>query len=138
MKKKNLEYDNVIEGLKSNCRSYLVHKKDFKSVAFVFYSILSQSHKEDVSILNSFLNTFNDKNLELQKYINSYSDLRYCIALYLAYIYKTSSSETVENLLEIEQQIFDFLFTIGLSRKFEENTDSLSLLKILGLLGLTA
>ena len=111
MKSQNLEYDIFIEVLKSNCRSCLVNKKDFKSVSFVFYSILSQSSDEDVFILNSFLNTFQDKNLELQKYINSYSDLRYCIALYLAYIYKTSSLETVENLLEIEQQIFDFLFS---------------------------
>ena len=115
MKKKNLEYDNVIEGLKSNCRSYLVYNKDFKSVAFVFYSILTQSHKEDVSILNSFLHTFQDKNLELQKYINSYSDLIYCIALYLSDIYKASTEEKLEDLIETESKIFNFIFGIASS-----------------------
>ncbi|MPN16680.1 hypothetical protein SDC9_164025 [bioreactor metagenome] len=137
MKKENSVFNSVVDELKSNCRSYLVHKKDTKSVSFTFYSILSQSSEKDIYILNSFINTFDDTNLELQNYLCLYSDLKYCLSLLLSDYYKVSSSMGIAEFLDTESRIFDFLVNIALSGN-PADVDSMDMIKSLCVAALTA
>lgn len=127
-------FDYDLETLKKSCRAYIVNKKDHESVAFVFYSILSYSCKDDSSLLNSFLKEFEDKELNLQKYLNKYTDFSYCIACYLKDFYKEASQGTIEDFLNLESKIFDFIFSLF----SEKDLKTLELVKLLGLSALVA
>lgn len=127
-------FDYDLETLKKSCRAYIVHKKDHESVAFVFYSILSYSCKDDSSLLNSFLKEFNDKDLYLQKYLNKYADFSYSIASYLTNSYILASEDTLEEFLMLESKIFDFIFSLFA----EKDLKTFELVKILGLSALVA
>ena len=126
-----------VEELKNLCRTYLVYQKDYSSIEFVFYTLLSYSDMNDNSIIDMFLREIGDEELKLQNYLCRYSNLRYCLSLLLTDYYKVSSNMNVAEFLDIETKIFDFLVNIALSSN-PSDVDSMDLIKSLCVAALTA
>ena len=126
-----------VEELKNLCRTYLVYQKDYSSIEFVFYTLLSYSNMNDSSIIDSFLREIGDEELKLQNYLCRYSNLRYCLALLLNDYYKVSSNMNISEFLDTESRIFDFLVNIALSGN-PADVDSMDLIKSLCVAALTA
>ena len=126
-----------VEELKNLCRTYLVYQRDYSSIEFVFYTLLSYSNMNDSSIIDSFLREIGDEELKLQNYLCRYSNLRYCLALLLIDYYKVSSNMNVAEFLDTESRIFDFLVNIALSGN-PADVDSMDMIKSLCVAALTA
>ena len=126
-----------VEELKNLCRTYLVYQKDYSSIEFVFYTLLSYSDMNDSSIIDMFLREIGDEELKLQNYLCRYSNLRYCLALLLNDYYKVSSNMNVAEFLDTESRIFDFLVNIALSGN-PADVDSMDMIKSLCVAALTA
>ena len=126
-----------VEELKNLCRTYLVYQKDYSSIEFVFYTLLSYSDMNDSSIIDGFLREIGDEELKLQNYLCRYSNLRYCLALLLNDYYKVSSNMNVAEFLDTESRIFDFLVNIALSGN-PADVDSMDMIKSLCVAALTA
>lgn len=126
-----------VEELKNLCRTYLVYQRDYSSIEFVFYTLLSYSNMNDSSIIDMFLREIGDEELKLQNYLCRYSNLRYCLALLLNDYYKVSSNMNVAEFLDTESRIFDFLVNIALSGN-PADVDSMDLIKSLCVAALTA
>ena len=126
-----------VEELKNLCRTYLVYQRDYSSIEFVFYTLLSYSNMNDSSIIDSFLREIGDEELKLQNYLCRYSNLRYCLALLLNDYYKVSSNMNVAEFLDTESRIFDFLVNIALSGN-PADVDSMDMIKSLCVAALTA
>ena len=126
-----------VEELKNLCRTYLVYQRDYSSIEFVFYTLLSYSNMNDSSIIDSFLREIGDEELKLQNYLCRYSNLRYCLSLLLNDYYKVSSNMNVAEFLDMETKIFDFLVNIALSSN-PSDVDSMNLIKSLCVAALTA
>ena len=126
-----------VEELKNLCRTYLVYQKDYSSIEFVFYTLLSYSDMNDSSIIDSFLREIGDEELKLQNYLCRYSNLRYCLALLLNDYYKVSSNMNISEFLDTETRIFDFLVNIALYGN-PDDVDSMDLIKCLCVAALTA
>ena len=126
-----------VEELKNLCRTYLVYQKDYSSIEFVFYTLLSYSNMNDSSIIDMFLREIGDEELKLQNYLCRYSNLRYCLALLLNDYYKVSSNMNISEFLDTETRIFDFLVNIALYGN-PDDVDSMDLIKSLCVAALTA
>lgn len=126
-----------VEELKNLCRTYLVYRKDYSSIEFVFYTLLSYSNMNDSSIIDMFLREIGDEELKLQNYLCRYSNLRYCLALLLNDYYKVSSNMNISEFLDTETRIFDFLVNIALYGN-PDDVDSMDLIKSLCVAALTA
>ena len=126
-----------VEELKNLCRTYLVYQKDYSSIEFVFYTLLSYSDMNDSSIIDMFLREIGDEELKLQNYLCRYSNLRYCLALLLNDYYKVSSNMNIAEFLDTESRIFDFLVNIALSGN-PADVDSMDMIKSLCVAALTA
>lgn len=126
-----------VEELKNLCRTYLVYQRDYSSIEFVFYTLLSYSDMNDSSIIDGFLREIGDEELKLQNYLCRYSNLRYCLALLLNDYYKVSSNMNVAEFLDTETRIFDFLVNIALYGN-PDDVDSMDLIKSLCVAALTA
>ena len=126
-----------VEELKNLCRTYLVYQRDYSSIEFVFYTLLSYSNMNDSSIIDMFLREIGDEELKLQNYLCRYSNLRYCLALLLNDYYKVSASMNISEFLDMETKIFDFLVNIALSSN-PSDVDSMDLIKSLCVAALTA
>ena len=126
-----------VEELKNLCRTYLVYQKDYSSIEFVFYTLLSYSNMNDSSIIDMFLREIGDEELKLQNYLCRYSNLRYCLALLLNDYYKVSSNMNIAEFLDTESRIFDFLVNIALSGN-PADVDSMDMIKSLCVVALTA
>ena len=126
-----------VEELKNLCRTYLVYQRDYSSIEFVFYTLLSYSNMNDSSIIDSFLREIGDEELKLQNYLCRYSNLRYCLALLLTDYYKVSSNMNIAEFLDTESRIFDFLVNIALYGN-PDDVDSMDLIKSLCVAALTA
>ena len=126
-----------VEELKNLCRTYLVYQRDYSSIEFVFYTLLSYSNMNDSSIIDSFLREIGDEELKLQNYLCRYSNLRYCLALLLNDYYKVSSNMNIAEFLDTETRIFDFLVNIALSGN-PADVDSMDMIKSLCVAALTA
>ena len=126
-----------VEELKNLCRTYLVYQKDYSSIEFVFYTLLSYSDMNDSSIIDMFLREIGDEELKLQNYLCRYSNLRYCLSLLLTDYYKVSSNMNIAEFLDTETRIFDFLVNIALSSN-PSDVDSMNLIKSLCVAALTA
>ena len=126
-----------VEELKNLCRTYLVYQRDYSSIEFVFYTLLSYSNMNDSSIIDGFLREIGDEELKLQNYLCRYSNLRYCLALLLNDYYKVSSNMNVAEFLDTESRIFDFLVNIALSGN-PADVDSMDMIKSLCVAALTA
>lgn len=126
-----------VEELKNLCRTYLVYQKDYSSIEFVFYTLLSYSDVNDGSIIDMFLREIGDEELKLQNYLCRYSNLRYCLALLLNDYYKVSSNMNISEFLDTETRIFDFLVNIALYGN-PDDVDSMDLIKSLCVAALTA
>ena len=126
-----------VEELKNLCRTYLVYQKDYSSIEFVFYTLLSYSNMNDSSIIDSFLREIGDEELKLQNYLCRYSNLRYCLYLLLTDYYKVSSNMNISEFLDTETRIFDFLVNIALYGN-PDDVDSMDLIKSLCVAALTA
>lgn len=126
-----------VEELKNLCRTYLVYQKDYSSIEFVFYTLLSYSDMNDSSIIDMFLREIGDEELKLQNYLCRYSNLRYCLALLLNDYYKVSSNMNISEFLDTETRIFDFLVNIALYGN-PDDVDSMDLIKSLCVAALTA
>ena len=126
-----------VEELKNLCRTYLVYQRDYSSIEFVFYTLLSYSNMNDSSIIDMFLREIGDEELKLQNYLCRYSNLRYCLALLLTDYYKVSASMNISEFLDMETKIFDFLVNIALSSN-PSDIDSMNLIKSLCVAALTA
>lgn len=126
-----------VEELKNLCRTYLVYQRDYSSIEFVFYTLLSYSDMNDSSIIDSFLREIGDEELKLQNYLCRYSNLRYCLALLLNDYYKVSSNMNISEFLDTETRIFDFLVNIALYGN-PDDVDSMDLIKSLCVAALTA
>ena len=126
-----------VEELKNLCRTYLVYQRDYSSIEFVFYTLLSYSNMNDSSIIDMFLREIGDKELKLQNYLCRYSNLRYCLALLLNDYYKVSSNMNISEFLDTETRIFDFLVNIALYGN-PDDVDSMDLIKSLCVAALTA
>ena len=126
-----------VEELKNLCRTYLVYQRDYSSIEFVFYTLLSYSNMNDSSIIDMFLREIGDEELKLQNYLCRYSNLRYCLALLLNDYYKVSSNMNIAEFLDTESRIFDFLVNIALSGN-PADVDSMDLIKSLCVAALTA
>ena len=126
-----------VEELKNLCRTYLVYQRDYSSIEFVFYTLLSYSNMNDSSIIDSFLREIGDEELKLQNYLCRYSNLRYCLALLLNDYYKVSSNMNISEFLDTETRIFDFLVNIALYGN-PDDVDSMDLIKSLCVAALTA
>lgn len=126
-----------VEELKNLCRTYLVCQKDYSSIEFVFYTLLSYSNMNDSSIIDMFLREIGDEELKLQNYLCRYSNLRYCLALLLNDYYKVSSNMNISEFLDTETRIFDFLVNIALYGN-PDDVDSMDLIKSLCVAALTA
>lgn len=126
-----------VEELKNLCRTYLVYQRDYSSIEFVFYTLLSYSNMNDSSIIDSFLREIGDEELKLQNYLCRYSNLRYCLALLLNDYYKVSSNMNIAEFLDTETRIFDFLVNIALYGN-PDDVDSMDLIKSLCVAALTA
>ena len=126
-----------VEELKNLCRTYLVYQRDYSSIEFVFYTLLSYSNMNDSSIIDMFLREIGDEELKLQNYLCRYSNLRYCLALLLNDYYKVSSNMNVAEFLDTESRIFDFLVNIALSGN-PADVDSMDMIKSLCVAALTA
>ena len=126
-----------VEELKNLCRTYLVYQRDYSSIEFVFYTLLSYSDMNDSSIIDSFLREIGDEELKLQNYLCRYSNLRYCLALLLNDYYKVSSNMNIAEFLDTETRIFDFLVNIALYGN-PDDVDSMDLIKSLCVAALTA
>ena len=126
-----------VEELKNLCRTYLVYQKDYSSIEFVFYTLLSYSDMNDSSIIDGFLREIGDEELKLQNYLCRYSNLRYCLALLLNDYYKVSSNMNIAEFLDTESRIFDFLVNIALSGN-PADVDSMDMIKSLCVAALTA
>jgi hypothetical protein len=129
--------EECVEELKNLCRTYLVYRKDYSSIEFVFYTLLSYSDVNDGSIIDMFLREIGDEELKLQNYLCRYSNLRYCLALLLNDYYKVSSNMNVAEFLDTESRIFDFLVNIALSGN-PADVDSMDMIKSLCVAALTA
>ena len=129
--------EECVEELKNLCRTYLVYQKDYSSIEFVFYTLLSYSDMNDSSIIDGFLREIGDEELKLQNYLCRYSNLRYCLALLLNDNYKVSSNMNVAEFLDTESRIFDFLVNIALSGN-PADVDSMDMIKSLCVAALTA
>ena len=126
-----------VEELKNLCRTYLVYQRDYSSIEFVFYTLLSYSDVNDGSIIDMFLREIGDEELKLQNYLCRYSNLRYCLALLLNDYYKVSSNMNIAEFLDTETRIFDFLVNIALYGN-PDDVDSMDLIKSLCVAALTA
>ena len=126
-----------VEELKNLCRTYLVYQRDYSSIEFVFYTLLSYSNMNDSSIIDMFLREIGDEELKLQNYLCRYSNLRYCLALLLTDYYKVSSNMNIAEFLDTETRIFDFLVNIALYGN-PDDVDSMDLIKSLCVAALTA
>ena len=126
-----------VEELKNLCRTYLVYQRDYSSIEFVFYTLLSYSDMNDSSIIDGFLREIGDEELKLQNYLCRYSNLRYCLALLLNDYYKVSSNMNIAEFLDTESRIFDFLVNIALSGN-PADVDSMDMIKSLCVAALTA
>ena len=126
-----------VEELKNLCRTYLVYQRDYSSIEFVFYTLLSYSNMNDSSIIDMFLREIGDEELKLQNYLCRYSNLRYCLALLLNDYYKVSSNMNIADFLDTETRIFDFLVNIALYGN-PVDVDSMDLIKSLCVAALTA
>lgn len=126
-----------VEELKNLCRTYLVYQRDYSSIEFVFYTLLSYSNMNDSSIIDMFLREIGDEELKLQNYLCRYSNLRYCLALLLNDYYKVSSNMNISEFLDTETRIFDFLVNIALYGN-PDDVDSMDLIKSLCVAALTA
>ena len=126
-----------VEELKNLCRTYLVYQKDYSSIEFVFYTLLSYSDMNDSSIIDGFLREIGDEELKLQNYLCRYSNLRYCLSLLLTDYYKVSSNMNISEFLDTETRIFDFLVNIALSGN-PADVDSMDMIKSLCVAALTA
>ena len=126
-----------VEELKNLCRTYLVYQKDYSSIEFVFYTLLSYSDMNDSSIIDMFLREIGDEELKLQNYLCRYSNLRYCLSLLLTDYYKVSSNMNISEFLDTETRIFDFLVNIALYGN-PDDVDSMDLIKSLCVAALTA
>ena len=126
-----------VEELKNLCRTYLVCQKDYSSIEFVFYTLLSYSDMSDSSIIDMFLREIGDEELKLQNYLCRYSNLRYCLSLLLTDYYKVSSNMNISEFLDTETRIFDFLVNIALYGN-PDDVDSMDLIKSLCVAALTA
>lgn len=126
-----------VEELKNLCRTYLVYQRDYSSIEFVFYTLLSYSNMNDSSIIDSFLREIGDEELKLQNYLCRYSNLRYCLSLLLTDYYKVSSNMNIAEFLDTETRIFDFLVNIALSGN-PADVDSMDMIKSLCVVALTA
>ena len=126
-----------VEELKNLCRTYLVYQRDYSSIEFVFYTLLSYSDMNDSSIIDGFLREIGDEELKLQNYLCRYSNLRYCLALLLNDYYKVSSNMNIAEFLDTETRIFDFLVNIALYGN-PDDVDSMDLIKSLCVAALTA
>ena len=126
-----------VEELKNLCRTYLVYQRDYSSIEFVFYTLLSYSDMNDSSIIDSFLREIGDEELKLQNYLCRYSNLRYCLSLLLTDYYKVSSNMNIAEFLDTESRIFDFLVNIALSGN-PADVDSMDMIKSLCVAALTA
>ena len=126
-----------VEELKNLCRTYLVYQRDYSSIEFVFYTLLSYSNMNDSSIIDSFLREIGDEELKLQNYLCRYSNLRYCLSLLLTDYYKVSASMNISEFLDMETKIFDFLVNIALSGN-PADVDSMDMIKSLCVAALTA
>ena len=126
-----------VEELKNLCRTYLVYQRDYSSIEFVFYTLLSYSNMNDSSIIDSFLREIGDEELKLQNYLCRYSNLRYCLALLLNDYHKVSSNMNIAEFLDTETRIFDFLVNIALYGN-PDDVDSMDLIKSLCVAALTA
>lgn len=129
--------EECVEELKNLCRTYLVYQRDYSSIEFVFYTLLSYSDVNDGSIIDMFLREIGDEELKLQNYLCRYSNLRYCLALLLNDYYKVSSNMNVAEFLDTESRIFDFLVNIALSGN-PADVDSMDMIKSLCVAALTA
>lgn len=129
--------EECVEELKNLCRTYLVYQKDYSSIEFVFYTLLSYSNMNDSSIIDMFLREIGDEELKLQNYLCRYSNLRYCLALLLNDYYKVSSNMNISEFLDTETRIFDFLVNIALYGN-PDDVDSMDLIKSLCVAALTA
>ena len=129
--------EECVEELKNLCRTYLVYQKDYSSIEFVFYTLLSYSDVNDGSIIDMFLREIGDEELKLQNYLCRYSNLRYCLALLLNDYYKVSSNMNIAEFLDTESRIFDFLVNIALSGN-PADVDSMDMIKSLCVVALTA
>lgn len=129
--------EECVEELKNLCRTYLVYQKDYSSIEFVFYTLLSYSDVNDGSIIDMFLREIGDEELKLQNYLCRYSNLRYCLALLLNDYYKVSSNMNISEFLDTETRIFDFLVNIALYGN-PDDVDSMDLIKSLCVAALTA
>ena len=129
--------EECVEELKNLCRTYLVYQKDYSSIEFVFYTLLSYSDMNDSSIIDGFLREIGDEELKLQNYLCRYSNLRYCLSLLLTDYYKVSSNMNISEFLDTETRIFDFLVNIALSSN-PSDVDSMDLIKSLCVAALTA
>ena len=126
-----------VEELKNLCRTYLVYQRDYSSIEFVFYTLLSYSNMNDSSIIDMFLREIGDEELKLQNYLCRYSNLRYCLSLLLTDYYKVSASMNISEFLDMETKIFDFLVNIALSGN-PADVDSMDMIKSLCVAALTA
>ena len=129
--------EECAEELKNLCRTYLVCQKDYSSIEFVFYTLLSYSDMNDSSIIDMFLREIGDEELKLQNYLCRYSNLRYCLALLLNDYYKVSSNMNIAEFLDTETRIFDFLVNLALYGN-PDDVDSMDLIKSLCVAALTA
>lgn len=129
--------EECVEELKNLCRTYLVYQRDYSSIEFVFYTLLSYSNMNDSSIIDMFLREIGDEELKLQNYLCRYSNLRYCLALLLNDYYKVSSNMNISEFLDTETRIFDFLVNIALYGN-PDDVDSMDLIKSLCVAALTA
>ena len=129
--------EECVEELKNLCRTYLVYQKDYSSIEFVFYTLLSYSDVNDGSIIDMFLREIGDEELKLQNYLCRYSNLRYCLSLLLTDYYKVSSNMNISEFLDTETRIFDFLVNIALYGN-PDDVDSMDLIKSLCVAALTA
>lgn len=137
MEKSMTVREEFVEELKNLCRAYLVYKKDYSSISFVFYTLLSYAETSDNFIITGFLKEIGDDEAKLQDYICRYSDLRYCLSLLLSDYYRDSSNLNIAEFLDIETKIFDFLVNIALSSK-SNYADSVFLIKSLCIEALSA
>ena len=129
--------EECVEELKNLCRTYLVYQRDYSSIEFVFYTLLSYSNMNDSSIIDMFLREIGDEELKLQNYLCRYSNLRYCLSLLLTDYYKVSSNMNISEFLDTETRIFDFLVNIALYGN-PDDVDSMDLIKSLCVAALTA
>ena len=129
--------EECVEELKNLCRTYLVYQRDYSSIEFVFYTLLSYSNMNDGSIIDMLLREIADEELKLQNYLCRYSNLRYCLALLLNDYYKVSSNMNTAEFLDTETRIFDFLVNIALYGN-PDDVDSMDLIKSLCVAALTA